>query len=193
MDLKEELRLFLDAIKKNKNYKDLLSSAFEFSFRFQDKNVESCLISVISETFKVNGGILIDYLCSPESFTSDDLNLADNGLVNFINELKFKYGFFIRISRDRARNPFGIKEIQANVGQGFSHNTLRITRFDEENMTFSCSAQDLVHLLNSVNGMLLNTLMVGVYNVNLDTIKLLLSQNKELNAKIEEIINGISK
>lgn len=193
MELKEGLRVFLEAIKQNRNYRDLLNSAFELSFRFQEENVESCLMSVISEMFKVNSTILVDYLCSPDNFTSDDLNLADNGLMNFINELKLKYGFFIRTSRDRTRNPFGIKEIQGTVGQGLSHNTLRITRFDEESITLSCNAQDLVHLLNSVNGMLLNTISVGVYNLNLDTINLLLNQGKELNSKIEAIINASNK
>lgn len=193
MDFKNELRNILQIIGSNKNYKELLNTAFELSFRLQKNNEEPTLVTVISEMFKINANILIEYICSFENFTKDDLNLEDNELLDFINEIKLKYGYFMRISRNRIRSPFGIKEIQGNVGQGFSHNILKIIRCDDKDITLSCNTQDLVNIATTVNQMLFNSISVGVYNLDLNSIKSLLSINKELNAKIEEIVNGINQ
>lgn len=190
MDFKEELIKFLNTIKEKEDYKELLSSAFELSFRLNEDDIETTLNNIIFEIFKINGNIFLEYLCLFENFTNNELDFEDNDVVTFINEIKLKYGYFVRISRNKMRAPFAIKDIQGNIGQGFSHSTLTITRNDGESLTLSCTCQDLVNILISVNDMISNNISLGVYNLNLNSLKILLDKSKEVNNTVEEIING---
>lgn len=190
MDFKEELIKFLNTIKEKEDYKELLSSAFELSFRLNEDDIETTLNNIIFEIFKINGSIFLEYLCLFENFTNNELDFEDNDVVTFINEIKLKYGYFVRISRNKIRAPFAIKDIQGNIGQGFSHSTLTITRNDGESLTLSCTCQDLVNILISVNDMISNNISLGVYNLNLNSLKILLDKSKEVNNTVEEIING---
>lgn len=184
----ELLKRFCLMLKEHNDYKEVLIGAFERVYNSDPKRFGSELRSVLQYQFKCDANILIEYMSIDDIKTTEELGLADNGIMKLINNLKLKYGYFIAKSDALYKLPFGIKDIKVTIGPGFSHHTLGLSRVDGEEIIFSCISRDFVNLCSASCDGLSNILSVGIYNLDLDSTLKLKGSLSELLSRLDETI-----
>lgn len=182
----DDLKNYCLELQKNKRYRQILGDAFEMSFRMNKDNMNVELQNYLIINFKANPQVLIEYMCIPEYFTADEIGIADNGLVNFLNDLKVKYGVLIAQSQEKVKRPFGLKNIQLSIGKGQSHHIITLTRVDGETLMLSTALEDLINLSESSTHAFVTALAAGSYNINENQLKV-------LSEKLQEATNAINE
>ncbi len=189
MSSNEGLKILFSKFKKNKNYKEIISNIFEESYKHDKYSMNSTIIGALNDLFKCDSSELIEYICEPDFKSADDIGLADNGIINFINEIKIKYYIPAVKSNNAFNKPFALDDMNITIGKGFSHATMAISRVDGEKLNLSINAQDFINILNSVSLSLNGLLSLGVYNINNDEVKKLIGNLSELTSLLETKID----
>lgn len=187
---KEDFKNFMLKITKENDYRNIIDAIFELNVRRMSPDMHIDLINNLSESFQMDCSPLISYVVFvDEYYKTQDINLSDNGALNYINNLKKKYRFIIKKNFMENREPLALSSVSINMQKATSHASISLRRNDGENLNFTCIAQSLLSLVVSTETALLTMINEGIYNLNAGDMKNLVGSSKELIQKLDEILS----
>lgn len=194
MELKynpEGLKLLLLEIRKDENYKEIISEIFKLNVRENNTDMATDLLTNLNETFLIDCKELLNYFFIIGYLTAQEIGISDSGIVKYINLLKKKYGYIIRKSIAVSRDPLVINGLEMNFSDSSSYASLKISRNDGESLNGIVTAQQLLNLIQGFTNATLGMLEKGIYNLDINMIKSSIESSKALTNKLESLIKGI--
>lgn len=141
----EGLKEVLLQIRKEENYKEIISTIFELNFINKSSDILVDLISSLNEAFMVECSELVNYFFINVYLTSEQIGISDNEIIKFVNLLKKKYGYTLRKETSDRRDPLAITKFSSNLMNGMSYTSINIGRNDGELLEGICTALQLYY------------------------------------------------
>lgn len=185
------LSQLLNEIRKDKNYKEIISEVFRISIDSDNDNMISDLLSNLNETFLIDCNELLNYFFVIGYLTAEQIGITDLEIVEYVNLLKKKYGYVIRKAMAICKDPLIIGGFEANFSDSSSYASIKFSRNDKESLTGIATTQQLLILCQGITNITLGMLEKGVYNLDLNIIKSYLESNEMLSDKLNSLIKGM--
>lgn len=189
----EGLKLLLLEIRKDENYKEIISEIFKITIDKGNDGMVSDLLTNLNETFLIPCNELINYFFVREYLTANEIGISDSGIVKYVNLLKKKYGYIIRKSMTILQDPFVVSGFETNFSDSSSYSSIKFLRNDGEYLSGIVTAQQLLVLCQGLTNATLAMLDKGVYNLDLNTIKASIESNNRLSDKLSSLISRSEK
>ncbi|NBI08383.1 hypothetical protein [Senegalia massiliensis] len=185
------LEHFIKEINKTDKYYEILSTIFETHFKLDSKEELIKNLNIhITEVFKVNAHILIEYLQHPNYFKIEQLELNASkykASLKLINEMKMKYGLLLRPLLASQNNPFLINSIDINVGNQQTLHRLNIERADGQKLEGQFNAESLLAITSVFIDSIDKALERGIFNLNIQTINNYFEYSEILNERLNKL------
>lgn len=188
-----ELINTIKAISSQDKEGKILEEIFDFHFRQNDDNIIQNLTLHMNESFKINSGLIINYLQDEEQIITEEMFNNFKSVIEVINKLKKKYGFILKNTNIKNNNPYAITGMAMMVDNKETRFSLKINRADGESLIAITNANEL---LNMINFSLLNLnkiLTEGVYNIDINTVNEYININSEVSKKLSILLESINK
>lgn len=184
----EGLKEVLLQIRKEENYKEIISTIFELNFINKSSDILVDLISSLNEAFMVECSELVNYFFINVYLTSEQIGISDNEIIKFVNLLKKKYGYTLRKETSDRRDPLAITKFSSNLMNGMSYTSINIGRNDGELLEGICTAQQLLGLITPMNNTIVAMINDGVYNIDINTLKLSIDSTQRVLDKLQTLL-----
>lgn len=184
----EGLKEVLLQIRKEENYKEIISTIFELNFINKSSDILVDLISSLNEAFMVECSELVNYFFINVYLTSEQIGISDNEIIKFVNLLKKKYGYTLRKETSDRRDPLAITKFSSNLMNGMSYTSINIGRNDGELLEGICTTQQLLGLITPMNNTIVAMINDGVYNIDINTLKLSIDSTQRVLDKLQTLL-----
>lgn len=185
------LKEVLLQIGKEENYKEILSTIFELNFNNKKSDLLVDLISSLNEAFMFDCNELVNYFFINGYLTAEQINISDVGVIKFVNLLKRKYGYTLRKESVDKRDPLAITKFSSNLINGMSYTSIYIGRNDGEVLEGICTTQQLLGLITPMNDTIVAMINDGVYNIDINTLKLSLDSTQRVLDKLQTLLSTV--
>lgn len=179
------------------NIELIIERSIKQTDRFSDKShVLRTISEQISFSFGINPHLLYDYLQVPIIVTISELSLDTptyKKILEFINNIKIKYGVFINSLLVANREPFSITGVETSVGHNESMHVIRFIRGDGQVLEGMFKPAALMAILASLTDTLKISLERGIYNLDKNVIELYLGQSEELKKLLNQLLESENK
>lgn len=185
----EGLKLLLVEVRKDENYKEIISEIFKINIDNGNNEMVSDLLENLNETFLIECNELINYFFVKGYLTADEIGIGDSDIVKYVNLLKKKYGYIIRKSMATSKDPLVISGFETNFSDTSSYSSIKFLRNDGEYLNGIVTTQQLLVLSQGLANATLAMLEKAVYNLDLKTVKDSIASNNRLSDKLYSLIN----
>lgn len=186
----EGLKKILLELKKDENYKEIISEIFKINIDKGNNDMVSDLLTNLNETFLIECNELLNYFFVKGYLNAEEIGISDSDIVKYVNLLKKKYGYIVRKSMTISKEPFVISGFETNFTDLSSYSSIRFSRNDGENLSGIVTAQQLLLLCQGLTNATLAMLDKAVYNLDLNTVRTSIEFNNKLNDKLYSLIKG---
>lgn len=190
------LRIFIDNAVNVPQSSNIIKIIFDSHFKFDNKiDLIKNLNQHIFETFKCNPSVLMNYFQFNGEISLEEFFLKKKNyekIAKSIEEIKHKYGFFIRELISLQQSPFIIKTASFSIANGGSLHNIELTRADGKNLSAMFTSESLMLITTSMLNALEKSMTDGIYTINNEVLNGYLNSSEKLKQLIDILVNQSS-
>ncbi|CAI3206099.1 hypothetical protein [Clostridium neonatale] len=190
------LRVFINNAVNIPQASNIIKTIFDSHFKFDNKiDLIRNLNQHIFETFKCNPSMLMNYFQFNGEISLEEFFLKKKNyekIAKSIEEIGYKYGFFIRELISLQQSPFIIKTASFSIANGGSLHNIELTRADGKNLSAMFTSESLMLIITSMLNALEKSMTDGIYTINNEVLNGYLSSSEQLKQLINILVNQSS-